>query len=150
MTKILILTIGISNIIFLFFLIKDLSINFYKVKKEKGSIMTYSIIAFSSMFFSTFGISDFAINTVIYRKLKYFPQRLIPATLNTEGTIPLFIMALVYINYVDCDPVTLILLVFSQTLGSLISPRFSMRASNEKIKMAMGIGLIVTAIFVFF
>ncbi|MBL1230072.1 sulfite exporter TauE/SafE family protein [Enterococcus sp. BWB1-3] len=149
MTIFLILLICLFNSFFLFYFIKDITKNYESLKIEKGSPIVYSIIAFFSMFLSTFGISDFAINTIVYRKLKYFPDRLIPATLNTEGTIPLFVMSLIYINYVHCDPITLICLIFSQTLGSLHSPRLSMRTSDNRIKLSMGIGLLVASILIF-
>ena len=117
--------------------------------QEKGSNVFYSVLGFLTMICATFGVSDYAINTVVYTKTKYVEDRLIPPTLNTECTIPLMFMALIYINSIECDITTLLVLIVAQTIGSILSPRIVAKLPAKTIRWSMGIGLLIAGILVF-
>lgn len=145
---VLLAVIIIINLYYIVVLFKNLKEHQKDIMAEKGHPIFYTILAFVSMLLSTLGISDYAINTVVYQKTKTVEDRLIPPTLNTEGTIPCFVMALCYITTVECDLVTLIILIIAQTIGSILSPKIVARLSADFIRWFMGIGLGVAGIMI--
>jgi uncharacterized membrane protein YfcA len=99
-------------------------------------------------FLSTFGISDFALSTVVYRARKLLDDKKLPGTLNTQCAIPVAIMALAYISAISVEPKTLVLLIAAQMTGAYFGPRFVVRMPVNRIRMFMGIGLVLAAFFV--
>ena len=99
-------------------------------------------------FLSTFGISDFALSTVVYRARKLLDDKKLPGTLNTQCAIPVAIMALAYISAISVEPKTLVLLIAAQMIGAYFGPRFVVRMPVNRIRMFMGIGLVLAAFFV--
>lgn len=146
--KVLIAIIIALNAYFAVILIRDLITHKDRIMQEKGHPVFYTVLGFVTMLLSTLGISDYAINTIVYRKTKYVDDRLIPPTLNTESTIPCFVMALCYITSVKCDVKTLIILIAAQTIGSILSPRIVVKLSEDAIRWFMGIGLGVAAVMI--
>lgn len=147
--KILLLVIILINLYFAVVLFQDMKGNLKNAMAEKGHPVFYTVLGFVSMFLSTLGISDYAINTLVYRGTKTVEDRLIPPTLNTEAALPCMVMALCYISTVECDPVTLIVLVIAQTIGSILSPRIVSKLPADVIRWFMGIGLGVAAVMIF-
>lgn len=147
--KILIAIIVALNCYFAFYLFKDLSKHMKETMAEPGKPIFYIVLGFISEFLSTMGISDYAINTVVYRMTKTVKDELIPPTLNTEATIPCMAMALAYITTVECDFMTLVILIIAQTLGSFFSPKIVTKLPADTIRWFMGVGLGVAAIMIF-
>ncbi len=145
----LLVSIVLINLLFIVRFVVDFLKHREETFAEKGSNLFYIVLGFITMIGATFGVSDYAINTVVYRKTGYIEDRLIPPTLNTECTIPLMFMALIYITAIQCDFLTLVVLILAQTIGSVFSPRIVAKLPASTIRWAMGIGLAIAALFVF-
>ena len=145
---ILLIGVVLINMLFVVRFVRDFARHRREAFQEKGSNLFYSVLGFFSMIGATFGLSDYAINTVVYRKTGYVEDRLIPPTLNTECTIPLAFMALIYITSIECDVLTLVALIAAQTIGSVLSPRIVAKLPASTIRWAMGVGLSLAALLV--
>jgi len=148
MVKLLLVAVVLINMLFIVRFIVDFAKHRKETFEEKGSNLFYCILGFITEGLATLGISDFAINTVVYHKTKYVKDRLIPPTLNTECTIPLMFMALIYITVIECDFTTMIVLIIAQTIGSVLSPRIVVKLSASIIRWGMGTGLAIAAVLV--
>lgn len=127
----------------------------FDLKNHKGELGNTSIPSvpvmvstFITFFLSTFGISDFAFSTVVYRKLKWINDENLPGTLNTQSVLPLSMMALIYISGVPIDPLTLVLCIIAQVIGSYIGPRFVVKLPVNSIRKIVGIGLLLSMIII--
>ncbi|MGX8702587.1 sulfite exporter TauE/SafE family protein [Caproiciproducens sp.] len=149
MIYVMLAAIVLINMIFIVRFVLDFIKHKKETFQEKGSNLFYIILGFITMICATFGVSDYAINTVVYHKTGYVEDRLIPPTLNTECTIPLMFMALIYIQSIECDIITLIVLIIAQMIGSALSPRIVAKLPASTIRWSMGIGLGIAAVLVF-
>jgi uncharacterized membrane protein YfcA len=134
---------------FIYFLIFFLSSlwkkrNEFKVKRFVPAFFM-SIVA---NFFDALGIGSFATTTAMFSFAKYIKNdQKLPGTLNIGHNIPVFVEALLFIAVVKVDPVTLLSLVISATIGSALGARFfTTKLPEKKIQMAMGLALLITAI----
>lgn len=116
--------------------------------KEPGNNLFLAAWGAIVFFLSTFGISDFALSTVVYRARKLLDDKKLPGTLNTQCAIPVAVMALAYISAINVEPKTLVLLIVAQMVGAYFGPRFVVRMPVTRIRLFMGIGLILAALFV--
>lgn len=148
LVKILLALVVIVNGIFVFYFVKDLIKNKETFLKEPGNAI--AMAAYSAVVFllSTFGISDFAIGSSVYPKTGWVTTEKLPGTLNTECVIPVAVMALCYISSIECDPITLVVAIVCQVIGSYISPRFVVKLPANKIKIGVVIGLICVALVI--
>ena len=73
-------------------------------------------IGFVTNFFDTLGIGSFAPTASVYKLTRRVPDALIPGTMNVGHTLPVVVMAYIYITIVDVDPRTLAILIGSSRL----------------------------------
>ena len=101
-------------------------------------------------FFDTLGIGSFAPTTTLYRarREKTVDDRLLPGTLNVGHTIPTFVEAYIFIDKIEVDPRTLILMIVAATLGALVGAPFVARLSRSRVQLGMGCALLAVAGFV--
>ena len=78
---------------------------------------------------------------------KQTEDRLLPGTLNVANTIPVLIQALIFINIIEVEPITLLLMLFSATAGAILGAGIVAKMSEKKIQIIMGFALLVTAFF---
>lgn len=135
----------IVNGFFLVSFAKDVRRHWAAMLRETGNPVAMAVSSFLLYFFSTFGISDFAIGTVLYRKLKWVSDELLPGTLNTECVIPIAVMAFVYISSIEVDTVTLLVSIGAQMLGAYLGPRYVTQLRVEVIKRCIAAGLVLAA-----
>ena len=148
MVKVLLLLIVVVNGLYAFRFFKDFMRHKKEAMAEPGNNIFLAIWGAVVFFLSTFGISDFALSTVVYRARKLLDDKKLPGTLNTQCAIPVAVMALSYVSAIYVDPMTLILLIVSQMIGAYLGPRFVVRMPVNRIRIFMGIGLILAAFFV--
>lgn len=148
LVTILLVLVVIVNGIFLIAFIRDLLKNKSFLKEEPGNAIAMAFYAAIVFLLSTFGISDFAIGTSLLPKFKWVTTEKLPGTLNTECVVPVAVMALCYISVITCDPVTLIVAIVCQVVGSYVSPRFVVKLPANKIKVGVCIGLIIVALII--
>ncbi|MGQ7453346.1 sulfite exporter TauE/SafE family protein [Streptococcus suis] len=146
---ILLLLVIVVNAYFAVVFIKDLILHKNEVMSEEASTVALPFSSAIIFFLSTVGISDFAISTSLYPKLNWTSVKKLPGTLNTQCTIPVAVMALAYITKIEVSITTLIVCIVSQMVGSYFGAKFAVKLPAEKLKVSIGIGMIVAALIIF-
>jgi len=113
----------------------------------KGSFWTSGLIGFVVNFFDVLGIGAFAPQTALLRFTKLVPDRVMPGTLNVANTLPVLIQAIIFIRVIEVEPVTLVAMLASAAIGAIFGARLVSKLSENKIRLVMGIALLVTAGF---
>lgn len=119
----------------------------HRSELENSSWLKTSIIGFVVNFFDVLGIGAFAPQTALLKFTQQTEDRLIPGTMNVANTVPVLFQALIFITVIEVDPITLILMLVSAAAGAVIGAGIVSRLSERKIRLTMGIALMVTAGF---
>lgn len=135
----------VLSVFFIYVLGKDL-INHQKVL-EKISVAKTAAIGFVVNFFDVLGIGAFAPQTALLKFTKQTEDRVLPGTLNVANTIPVLIQALIFIQIVEVEPITLLAMLLSAAAGAVIGAGIVSRLAVKKIQITMGFALLVTAFF---
>ena len=104
------------------------------------------IIGVLANFFDTLGIGSYATSTTAFKFTKSCPDELIPGTLNVAYAIPVVVEAVVFIQKVTVDPLTLVLMIGSAILGAVIGASVVSKWDLKKVRIALGAALIALAI----
>ena len=136
--------IGAITALFGYTFIKDIYQN--KDKISDASVPKLSSIGAITLFGDALGIGSYAPQTALWKFFKLVPDRLIPGTLNSASIIPCAIETLVFITVIQVDPLTLVSLIVSATLGAILGAGFVSKLPEGKIQVGMGIALILVAI----
>ena len=148
MTTLLLIGIILVNGLFLWRFFSDLLLSKTKIANEPGNPAGLGLASASIFFCSALGMSDFALSTVLYRKMRWVEDKLLPGTLNAQSVIPVSTMALSFIQNVKVDFLTLILCILSQVIGAYFGPRLVVRLSARAIRLCIGTGLIAATLFI--
>jgi uncharacterized membrane protein YfcA len=105
------------------------------------------LVGFITDFLDTLGISSFATTTSLYRLNHSVADEKIPGTLNVGHCLPTLVQAFIYINVVEVEAKTLILLIAASVLGSWLGAGVVTRLSRRWIQLGMGTALLVAAGF---
>ena len=70
-----------------------------------------------------------------------------PGTLNVANTIPVLIQALIFIQIVEVEPITLLTMLLSAAAGAVFGAGIVSRLPVQKIRITMGVALFITAFF---
>ncbi len=122
----------------------------YKLKHElekDTSFIKCGIFAFWTLFFDVLGIGAFAPHTTLYRFFKQVDDRIIPGTLNVGNAFPTVLQALIFIQLIQVDSLTLVSMIIASMIGSFIGAKFVARMNKKKIQLSMGSALLITAVF---
>ena len=144
---ILLLILWVYTVIFLVILVKDIIAHKGEVKSEKGTtVVTNSVVSLIANFFDTLGIGSFAIATSAWKFTKSISDDLIPGTLNVVFAVPVVTEATIFIQRIDMDPLTLVLMIGASAIGAMIGAKIMSRLDIMKIRLVLGIALIIVAI----
>ena len=143
-TAILIALIGLT-VFFVYVFARDLFA--HKELLEEVSAIKTAIIGFMVNFFDVLGIGAFAPQTALLKFTRQTEDRLLPGTLNVSNTIPVLIQALIFIQLVEVETITLVSMILAATAGAVLGAGVVAKLEVRKIQIAMGIALLVTAIF---
>lgn len=116
---------------------------------ENSSWLKTSLIGFVVNFFDVLGIGAFAPQTALLKFTKQTEDKFIPGTMNVANTLPVLFQALIFINIIEVDPLTLILMLVSAAVGAIVGAGIVSKLSERKIRLTMGFALLVTALFMF-
>jgi len=143
------IAIWIALIILSIFFIYVLSKDVIKHRKvlENVSVAKTALIGFVVNFFDVLGIGAFAPQTALLKFTKQTKDRVLPGTLNVSNTIPVLIQALIFIQIVEVEPITLISMLLSAAAGAILGAGIVAKLSVRKIQLTMGFALLVTAFF---
>ena len=103
-------------------------------------------VGFIANFFDALGVGSFAIITSIVRFFKLTDDRTLPGTLNVSCTIPTALEAIIFLTVIKVDKVTLILMVMAAVIGAIIGADIVSKFDIRKVRIGMGLALIVVAI----
>ena len=78
---------------------------------------------------------------------KQTEDRVLPGTLNVSNTIPVLIQALIFIQIVEVEPITLLTMLLSAAAGAVLGAGIVSKLPVKKIQLTMGFALLVTAFF---
>ena len=145
MTTAIWITLIILSIFFIYVLSKDV-IKHQKVL-ENVSVVKTALIGFIVNFFDVLGIGAFAPQTALLKFTKQTEDRVLPGTLNVSNTIPVLIQALIFIQIVEVEAITLISMLLSAAAGAILGAGIVAKLPVRKIQLTMGFALLVTAFF---
>jgi uncharacterized membrane protein YfcA len=98
-------------------------------------------------FFDTLGIGSFAPTTAAFKGTKVVDDGVIPGTLNVAHTLPVVVMAFLYIILlgVYVDIVTLIALIAAAVVGSWLGAGVVAKFNRTRIQFVIGVALFLVA-----
>ncbi len=105
-----------------------------------------TLIGFVTNFFDTLGIGNFAPTTAWFRYAKLVPDELIPGTMNVGHTLPVMLMAYLYIEIVEVESVTLVAMIASSVVGAWLGAGIVARLPKRRIQLGMGSALLIAAL----
>jgi uncharacterized membrane protein YfcA len=104
-------------------------------------------VGFVTNFFDTLGIGSFAPTTSIFKLKRLVPDELIPGTLNVGHALPTITQAFIYINIIEVDMITLILMIAASVVGSFLGAGVVAAWPRHKVQIGMGLALLAAALF---
>lgn len=113
--------------------------------EHETSFITTGLIGFLANFLDTLGIGSFAPSTFLYKSLKQVKDRVIPGTLNVANTIPTVLEALIFITVIKVEPVTLLTMIASATIGAWFGAGIISKLNTKAIQKTMGTSLFIVA-----
>jgi len=116
---------------------------------EEVSWLKTGLIGFVVNFFDVLGIGAFAPQTALLKFTKQTSDKLIPGTMNVANTLPVLIQAIIFIQVIQVEPITLIVMFATATGGAILGADIVSKLSENKIRFTISIALIVTASFMF-
>ena len=127
----------------------ELARDFFLHRKnlENSSWVKTGIIGFVVNFFDVLGIGAFAPQTALLKFTRQTEDRVMPGTLNVANTLPVLFQALIFITIIEVDPLTLVVMLVTATVGAVIGAGFVAKLSEKRIRLTMGFALLVTAFF---
>ena len=129
--------------VFFVILVKDILA--HKNELDKTKIGYNSIVSGIANFFDTLGIGSYAIATSAWKFNKSMPDDLIPGSLNVAFGIPICVEATIFMSAIEVEPVTLVLMIGSAIIGSVIGAKIISKLDIMKIRVVMGVALIIVA-----
>lgn len=121
----------------------------HKDQLEDNSWTKVNIIGFVTNFFDALGIGSFATGAALLKIFKQSSDQLIPGTLNVGYCIPVILEAFLFMTVIEVEPITLVAMLASATIGAYIGAGIVSKLSEKKIQTAMGIALLATAFLMF-
>ncbi len=139
------ITLVVLSVLFVYVLTRDIIKN-RKVLENVSAVKT-ALIGFVVNFFDVLGIGAFAPQTALLKFTQQTKDQVLPGTLNVANTIPVLIQALIFIQIVEVEPITLITMLLSAAGGAVLGAGIVSRLPVRKIQLTMGVALLVTAFF---
>jgi uncharacterized membrane protein YfcA len=139
------LSLAVLTVWYSIVLIRDFLKN--KRNLEPVSWLKAGLIGFIVNFFDVLGIGAFAPQTALLKFTKQTEDRVLPGTLNVANTLPVLIQAIIFITVIKVDPVTLLFMLLSAAAGAILGAGIVSKLSEKKIRLTMGIALLITAGF---
>lgn len=123
------------------------SFDFFKHRKQLENNSWAKIIGIGifTNFFDALGIGSFATGTALLKVFKQTEDKLIPGILNVAYTIPVVMEAFIFIKVIEIEPVTLVSMLCSATVGAYFGAGIVSKLPEKTIQITMGVALFITA-----
>lgn len=141
----LLLLIISFTIVFLRDIIKTFKIN--RIERET-SFWKMGIVGFVAMFFDVLGIGSFNTITAFSKNFKLTKDQTLPGTLIVSTTIGGALMAFIFVTSIEVDPITLIVMTVSASLGAFIGADIVSKMPERIIQLVMGTALAIVALLI--
>lgn len=128
-----------------FFIILAKDVIAHKNELDKSKMGFNVLVSTVANFFDTLGIGSYAIATSAWKFNKAIPDNLIPGTLNVAFGIPICVEATITMTKIEVDPLTLVLMIGAAIIGSVIGAKIISKMDIMKIRLVMGIALLIVA-----
>lgn len=138
--KILLIVLALTVVVYATYLVRDI----VKHKEEHLPLKMIPVllIGFFANFLDTLGIGSFATSTTAFKFTKSCEDDLIPGTMNVSYSIPIAVEAFVFIQRVEIDPLTLVLMIAASILGAVIGASIISKWDINKVRIALGFAMI--------
>ena len=140
---ILLIIMCIFAAVFFVVLVRDVLA--HKDELDKTKMGYNSLISLIANFFDTLGIGSYAIATSAWKFNKSVRDDLIPGTLNVAFGIPICVEATITMTRIEMDSLTLVLMIAAAIIGSILGAKIISRLDIMKIRVVMGVALIIVA-----
>ena len=142
--KILVWVLIAWTAVFGVYYVKDIM----KHKEDFKGVKYIPVILIGALanFFDTLGIGSYATSTTAFKFTKTCPDDLIPGTLNCAYCIPVVTEAVVFIQKVEVDNLTLVLMIGSAVLGAVVGASIVSKWNLKTVRIALGCAMIALAI----
>ena len=107
--------------------------------------LAQTAIGFGTNFFDTLGVGSFAPTTALYRLSGMVEDARIPGTMNVGHTLPVVLMAFIYIATVEVDVSTLTVMIAAAVIGAWLGADCVSKLPVRPIQLGVGAALLVTA-----
>jgi len=114
--------------------------------KPKRPSWLQTLIGFVTNFFDTLGIGSFAPTTAVYKLTRLVPDDLIPGTMNVGHTLPVVVMAFIFISIIEVDTLTLYLMISISVVGAWLGAGIVAALPRRTIRLGMGAALLTAAL----
>lgn len=128
-----------------FFVVLVRGVLAHKDELDKTKMGYNSLISLIANFFDTLGIGSYAIATSAWKFNKSVRDDLIPGTLNVAFGIPICVEATITMTRIEMDSLTLVLMIAAAIIGSILGAKIISRLDIMKIRVVMGVALIIVA-----
>ena len=140
---ILLIIMWIFAAVFFVVLVRDVLA--HKDELDKTKMGYNSLISLIANFFDTLGIGSYAIATSAWKFNKSVRDDLLPGTLNVAFGIPICVEATITMTRIEMDSLTLVLMIAAAIIGSILGAKIISRLDIMKIRVVMGVALIIVA-----
>ncbi len=123
---------------------KDFWVNRHTIE-SKSTWTSSAAIGLVTDFFDTLGIGSFATSTALMKLFNQTEDRTLPGTLNVAHTIPTILEAFIFMKVIEVEPVTLISMLFSASIGAYVGAGIISKLNEKKIQLYVAIALFVSA-----
>jgi uncharacterized membrane protein YfcA len=139
--------LGVATVVYM-------GLDFFKFKKEHGlekdaSWIKSGCIGFITNFLDVLGIGSFATTTAGLRLFKQTDDKKLPGILNIGCTVPVLVDALLFINKIEVEPLTLATMLVSSAIGAYIGAGIVAKLDRQYIRITMGVALVIAAFLMF-
>lgn len=129
-----------------FFVVLIRDVRAHKDELDKTKLGYNSLISMIANFFDTLGIGSYAIATSAWKFNKSVHDDLLPGTLNVAFGIPICVEATITMTRIEMDSLTLVLMIAAAIIGSILGAKIISRMDIMKIRVVMGVALIIVAL----
>jgi uncharacterized membrane protein YfcA len=147
MVNVIWIILVLLSIWFIYVFGKDIIEN--KNNLEKVSWIKTGFIGFIVNFFDVLGIGAFAPQTALLKFTKQTSDKLIPGTMNVANTLPVLIQAIIFIQVVQVETTTLMIMFLTAMGGAILGADIMGKLSERNIRLTISVALLITAGFMF-